>query len=331
MRVDVHSHFAPTSYITALRRKNNIYGAGVEASPTGGERVVLANGRSYPLLEQLVEPEAKIAEMDQMGFDVSVLSPPLPAMHHELENMREIESHVRTLNDGMAAVQETEPTRLRCMAALPMQNPRAATRELARVADELGLSAVAICANINGRNLDEPEFREVFQHIAERGVLLFVHALLTNGTDRLKRHRLFNAIGNPLDAAIAVASLIYGRILEDYPGISICVAHGGGAAPFIIGRIDRAYDVHPELTRSLPHRPSTYASRLYYDSITHDDTALEFLIRRVGASQVMAGSDCPFHIVDMGDPRPIERILALELADSEKELILGGNAARLLR
>jgi aminocarboxymuconate-semialdehyde decarboxylase len=216
------------------------------------------------------------------------------------------------------------------MAMLPLQEPELALRELDRAVDELGLTAAFVLANIDGKNLDEPAYRPVFARIAERGVFLFIHALLTTGRERLNRYRLFNAIGNPLDDTIAIYSLIYGGLLEEFPSLKICVAHGGGQAPYIAGRIDRGWRIHESVRQAIPRPPSSYLGQLYYDTILHDARALDYLVNVVGASQLMLGSDCPYHLFDMGDPDPVGTVMGMSIPDGDKSKVLGETAALLM-
>ena len=75
--------------------------------------------------------------------------------------------------------------------------------------------------------------------------------------------------------------------------------------------------------------PSTYLRRFHYDTIAHSDRILLNLIRQVGVDRVVMGSDCP---ADMSYTRPVDVIERLqELSGGERDSILGGNAARLLK
>jgi aminocarboxymuconate-semialdehyde decarboxylase len=330
MKIDIHSHLLPPVYRDAARRDGNPYGAHVELNAdTGQEEIVIPPNGRYRLVDQVIDPEAKIAELDRFGLDMAVVSPPAYAVHHELVGPPATE-HARMLNDGMAAIQARYGSRLRSMAMLPLQEPELALAELDRVVEDHGIRAVMILANIDGKNLDEPAYRPVFARLAERGIFIFIHALLTSGIERINRYRLFNAIGNPLDDTIAIYSLIYGGILEDYPNLKVCVAHGGGQAPYIVGRIDRGWRIHDSVRKQIPKPPSAYLPMLYYDTILHDQHALRYLSEVVGTSQLMVGSDCPYHLIDMGDPDPVGTVGAMNVSDEEKRLILGGTAARLM-
>ena len=329
-KIDVHSHLLPKVYRDVVADEGNPYGARVELNEaTGREEIVIPPDGRYILVDQVIDPEAKIAELDRFGLDMAVVSPPAYAVHHELLGA-DAERHTHMLNDGMADIQQRYGTRLRSMAILPLQEPDLAISEIDRAMDELGLTAAFIIANIDGKNLDEPAYRPVFAHLAKRGLFLFIHALLTTGRERLNRYRLFNAIGNPLDDTIAIYSLIYGGLLEEFPGLKVCVAHGGGQAPYIAGRIDRGWRIHASVREALPRPPSTYLTQVYYDTILHDPRALAYLSDAVGTGQLMVGSDCPYHLFDMGDPDPVGTVSSMDVSDDEKALILGQTAARLM-
>ena len=123
---------------------------------------------------------------------------------------------------------------------------------------------------------------------------------------------------------LAAASLIFGGVLDLYPGLRIYLAHGGGSCAFLAGRWDRGWQVRPEAREHLPAAPSSYLRRLAFDSLTHGDAQLRFLVEQVGAGQVMLGTDYPY---DMGEPDPVARIVAQGLGDADRDRVLGGNAA----
>src|SRR5262249_31447340 len=117
---------------------------------------------------------------------------------------------------------------------------------------------------------------------------------------------------------------------DEYPGLKICFAHAGGAGPYVIGRMDRGHFIRPDAAAAIPEPPSSYIDRLYFDTIIHNDRALQYLVDTAGATNVLAGTDSPFHVTDMGDPEPFARIGSLQVSPSERAGIEGLNAARLL-
>ena len=76
-----------------------------------------------------------------------------------------------------------------------------------------------IGSNINGKNLDEPEFEPVWQVANEHHAFCMVHPNNVAGIERMKNYYLNNLIGNPLDTTIAAACLVFGGVIERFPNI----------------------------------------------------------------------------------------------------------------
>jgi len=136
---------------------------------------------------------------------------------------------------------------------------------------------------------------------------------------------LFAAVGAVGTAALrlAIASLIYEGVLEAFPKVKICISHGGGYMPLCIGRIARNYLEKPTTRVNMKKSPDDYLRQLYYDSCVYDHDVLRHLVEKVGASQVILGSDYP-----VGEWKPIEFVRAAPgISDADKEKIIGLNAA----
>ena len=107
----------------------------------------------------------------------------------------------------------------------------------------------------------------------------------------------------------------------------VCFAHGGGAFPFTLARLDHGWKVRPEGPAAIPRPPREYARRLYFDSLTLSGTNLKFLVEQFGADHVVIGSDYPF---DMGEIDPIGAVAQAGLSAAERTQIEGATAARFL-
>jgi aminocarboxymuconate-semialdehyde decarboxylase len=182
---------------------------------------------------------------------------------------------------------------------------------------------------VNGRDLSDPALFPVFQRCEALRLPVLLHPLTVIGAaDRLKPFYLNNLLGNPFDNAIAAAHFIFGGILDRCPKLDVVLPHGGGAFPYLWGRLQRGQKMRPEAKAGAKRPVASYLRRFHYDTITHDKGALKYLVDTVGADRVSLGSDYCF---DMGYDRPrdiVEKGLRLGAADREK--ILRGNAARLL-
>lgn len=184
-----------------------------------------------------------------------------------------------------------------------------------------------LATNVNGRELDEKAFWDVYAKCEELRWPIFLHPVDTIGQDRTRRYYLKNLLGNPYDTGVAAACLIFGGVLDAFAQLEVNLPHAGGAFPGLIGRLDHGTKVRPELTH-MQRLPSEYLRRFTYDIIGHDERINASLVRLVGADRVMLGSDYCF---DMGLEEPLVSLERLKLPQHEETLIAGGNALRLLR
>ena len=330
MKIDFHTHVVPGRYLDLVRR-----GEVPDVRLTrgdGGEVLDVAGGaeggqvaQRLPLLATYHDPGARAAAMDAAGVDAHVLSPVQFMYHYWLEAGRAA-ALAQAANDGIADMVRAEPRRFAGMATLPLQHVPAAVAELKRV-HALGFRAVEIGTHVAGVPLDSPDLDGVYGAAEALGVAVFVHPYAPLGRDRLGRYFLRNLLGNPFETAVAISHLAFGGVLERFPRLRLCFAHGGGAILAVAGRLDRGHALEPACRAQGGGRPGDYLRRFWYDTITHDVAALQYLVARVGASQVVLGSDYPFAI---GDPDPVRTVRGLDLETSAREAILGGNAAALL-
>jgi aminocarboxymuconate-semialdehyde decarboxylase len=186
---------------------------------------------------------------------------------------------------------------------------------------------VEIGAHVNGVYPGDERFRPFWKACESFGAFVFIHPVEGGGRPELRDYYLWNVIGNPLDTTIAAGHLILSGVMEAYPRLKIMLAHGGGTLPYIHGRLDRGFRQRPEIYKVIPKPPTEYLKQFYFDTITHDATALRDLVDLVGAEHVLLGSDYPF---DMGNENPVELVRAAGFDPDTEAKILGGNIAHLL-
>ena len=134
---------------------------------------------------------------------------------------------------------------------------------------------------------------------------------------------------SPTESAIAIASLIFGGVLERLPNLRICFAHGGGSFGALFGRLARGFETRPDLVAvDNVHPPEKYLGRFYLDSLTHDPATLRHLMTLVGANRIALGSDYPF---PLGEACPGAMIEAMtDLSTVEREWLLFRSALEFL-
>ena len=125
-----------------------------------------------------------------------------------------------------------------------------------------------------------------------------------------------------------IATFVFGGVMDKYPNLKICLCHGGGYTCFGIGRLDRGYEVSPEVRVNIQKPPSEYLRSFYYDCLTHSEPSLRYLVSTVGADRVVLGTDWP---ADMKLDWPVGWVLGMDsLTQDEKEMILWKNLEGLL-
>jgi len=323
--IDIHAHFYSTAYLDAVAAHGVREGAEFVSLP-GGEALKVGSLFTGPIARRFIDLDQRLADMDTHGVDKQILSLTQPMVYWATESLADRLSQV--FNDSLAAAHEQAPERLFGFATLPMQFPERAIAEARRVATLPGIKGVYLGTAINDSNLSEPMYWPVYEVLEALQLPIFLHPLKVVGmTDRLSRYFLSNLLGNPFDTAIAAAHLMFSGVLDRFPKLEIALPHGGGALPFLLGRIAHGWSVRPEC-RHLERSPRDYASRFYYDTITHDQQALGFLVEQVGADRIMLGSDYCF---DMGIDKPALPVEKLALlSEPQKHQIIEGNAKRLL-
>jgi aminocarboxymuconate-semialdehyde decarboxylase len=319
--IDFHSHVIPEPIIAAMRADPERYATRIEEA--AGKRYLVRGKLRLELLPEFSAAQAKLEAMDRKGIEISVISPGPQVFFYGLPENQGIEA-ARLVNDGIAAMVAAKPARLRGMATLPMQHPEAALAEMERVAREHGFRGVELATTAPGGELSDPKYRPLLRRAQELKLTLFTHPNTIGAGGRLECYYLTNLIGNPLETTIMVANLMFSGALDELPGLKLLLAHGGGFAPYQIGRFVHGHKVRPETRAHTASSAKEMLKRFYFDTLTHDAQALRYLVELVGAERIVLGTDSPF---DMGDDHPRGTLSALS---SGEIATLRRNALRLL-
>jgi aminocarboxymuconate-semialdehyde decarboxylase len=324
MNIDLHSHFFPVEALSNpgkyQNRAPNIVLDKDKLSVTSqiGRRAGLGAG-AY-------DPVARIRALDEMSIDLQAISPSPILLFYWEEPV--VAAHFsRKQNEAIQEIVKKHPDRFVGFGSVPLQNvPDAIT--IAKEAKSMGLKGLEIGNAVGERQLDDSLFAEFFDAVQALDMLLFVHPLEGGvDADDLLAGVLGNVLQFPFRTTLMVERMILKGMFEKYPNLRLCLSHGGGLLAFNIWRLDHSYDLRPELKQRVPHKPSEYLRRLYFDSIVHSAAALQYLIQIVGADRVVLGTDYP---MAMGDFEPVRKINSLSLTDQERSQVLGTNAARAL-
>jgi len=319
--IDFHSHVIPETIVAAMSADPERYATRIEAD--AGKRYLVRGKLRLELLAEFSVAEAKLEAMDRKGIEISVISPGPQVFFYNLKEGEGIEA-AGLVNDGIAAMAAKNPARLRGMATLPMQHPEAAVAEMERVAREHGFKGIELATTAPGGELADARYRPVLRRAQELKMTIFAHPNTIGAGGRLDCYYLTNLIGNPLETTIMVANLMFSGALDELPRLKMLLAHGGGFAPYQVGRFVHGHKVRPETRAHTAASAKELLKRFYFDTITHEPQALRYLIELVGAGRIVVGTDSPF---DMGDENPRATLSHLS---PEEVATLRRNALRLL-
>ena len=320
--IDVHTHMLSEAWLATLEKHG---GRHTVAEITGGQRAIHLDGAPFmTLTEGMFDYDLRIANMDAAGVDVAIVTLTCPNVYWGGPEVST--DTAQMMNDDMAAHQDRYPDRIRWMASLPWQYPQAAIDELER-AKANGAVGIIVLANIAGQHLADPLFAPIWERVNETDLPVFVHPAVPPGLQELdmRRYNLVASVGFMFDTTLAVARLIFDGFFDRYPNIKLIAAHAGGALPYIAGRLDICFENMPPCREKISQKPSHYLRRIYYDSVTFTQEALETCISVAGPENVLYGSDYPHNIGDMAGC--LARVDALP-AD-QRDAVRGANAARI--
>ena len=259
-----------------------------------------------------MDVNVRLAAMREAGIDFQVLSPnPLTYFHFiEPALAREF---CRVHNNALAALITHHRAHLAACAAIPLQDIAFAVEETQRAVTDLDFIGPYIGTDC-GRPLDDPALDPFYAALVELDVPLFIHPAPAGidgppGDPNLGRYDLDLIVGFAAQETIAVATLIYGGVLERHPGLDICISHGGGATAYLFGRLARAARKRPWAREALRHDGAFEAllQHLWFDVHVHDDEARALLERRANPARLVFGTNFAGWDQEAGDLRALAR------------------------
>ena len=248
--------------------------------------------------------DARLADMDREGVGLQVLSPIPVTFCYQASAVGAAEL-ASAQNDFFARIVRRHPTRFAALGAVALQDPDRAVDETRRCMRQPGFLGVEIGTQVLGTELADASLDRFFAVAHELGAVVLVHPSDQDLSPRVARLGLGFGAGMPIETALAASALITGGALTRRPTVRICLAHGGGALPAMIGRLDKGAII-AGLTADSPDLPSRLARQLWCDSLTYNSQALHAAVQVFGRDHVVFGSDYPFPAM----PRPIDDIVA---------------------
>jgi aminocarboxymuconate-semialdehyde decarboxylase len=321
--IDVHTHCLTDAWFKLLQDHGGPRYTVRQVS--GGMRAIHLDGAPFMTpVPAMFDYDLRLRTMDEVGVDVGIVSLTCPNCYWGGADVSL--RAARLMNDDMAAATIAHPDRIRWLASLPWQYPDLARGELHRAA-AAGASGVMVLANVDGKSLTDPAFEPIWQAIDAKSLPVLVHPTAPPGVADMDmvRFQLTASLGFTFDTSLAVARMIYDGFFDRYRRLRIIAAHGGGALPYLVSRMDQCYDNIPACREKIAVRPSEYLPRICADAVLFSPDVLELCVKTFGADNVLYGSDYPHTIGDM--PGCLKRVNALP--DTARDKVRGGNALRI--
>jgi aminocarboxymuconate-semialdehyde decarboxylase len=294
--IDVHAHIVIAQTIGAAGEYGPFMGHNPDGSPffQVGENYRL-NGVRY-VGSPFMDVDVRLRRMAERGIDFQLVSPnPLTYLHFIPAD--EATRFCRVHNDAVAATVDAHPDKLAGLAALPLQSPQAAVVELRRAVTDLGLSGAAFGTDAR-LPLDDAALDPLYAEAVRLDVPLFIHPGPAGidgpaGDPALKRFELDIIAGFAAQETLAVATLIYGGVLDRHPGLDICLSHGGGGTALLVGRMAKGARKRSWAPANLRAEGAfeEHLKRLWFDTHVDHPLILPLLAAVVGREHLVYGTN----------------------------------------
>src|SRR5256884_5274794 len=343
MKIDLHTHILPHDWPDLDAKYGSSGFVRLDHYKPCCARMMIGDHVFREITDNVWNPKRRIEECDRAGVSLQVLST-VPVMFSYWAKPADALDLSRRLNDHIAEVVSDYPKRFAGLGTIPMQDPDLAAGELERCARELGLCGAQIGTHVDanphfGRadtlNLDNASLQPVWCAAEQLDAAIFVHPWDMLGRERMPKYWLPWLVGMPAETSLAICSMIFGGVFERFPQLRVAFAHGGGAFPFTIGRVDHAFRVRPDVVAaensSSPRRYLAHdgmPARFYVDSLLHDADALKLLLKLFGAERIDFASDYPF---SLGETHPGKLIESMKLHEKERAQLFSGTVREFLR
>jgi aminocarboxymuconate-semialdehyde decarboxylase len=325
--IDVHCHWN----VPGLPALNpNAAGRGGAAGGRGGRGA--AGGRGGRGGAAADPVATRLALMNARGVDIGMLS--VNGFNwYDSDDRALVSRYMAAQDEGLSAVCNANPTRFVAVSSPSLQFPDLAAQQLERAMKELGLKGASVGGHCRGESLSDAKYDPFWAKCEELEALVFMHPggaenVLQADAWQDTRGDLGNIIGNPLESTVFVSRLIYDGTLDKFPRLKICVAHAGGYLSSYLGRGDAACQVRGNANCANKRQFREYfRDQIMVDTMIFSDEGLRHLVAEMGAGQIMYGTDMAFNW-----PDGIDEVLRADyLSNDQKEAILGGTLARLLK
>lgn len=328
MKIDVFNHVFPTEFF------EQIEGLMPDAAV-----------KRWKSIETIHNMDARLRMLDE--FDdyqqiISMSQPPIDSV----AGPNDSPGLTRVANDGMARICREHPDRMPWfIASLPMNNTEAALAEIDRAIDELGAVGFQLFTNVNNKALDQPEFRDIFAKIAQRGKTIWLHPTRpATHPDYLTEDRSFYEIfwgfGWAYETSAAMARIVCSGMFDEIPNLRIIAHHWGAYTPHAEGRFTPSWESrNAEMGDGKSFRDTLKKPMIDYFKDFYGDTAMfgaqaasQAGLDFFGADHSFFATDCPYD--EEGGARlirsTIDVIANLRCSDEDRIMMFESNTKKMI-
>ena len=277
-------------------------------------------GESLSFMPEVVWPElrhrlldiheTRLRLMDEHGMELMLLSLNAPTVQ-AVASLSGADDMSRRANDFLAEQVALRPDRFQGLAALPMQDPEAAARELQRCVTELGFKGALVNGFSEIEQVDGPVYYDLPQYLpfwAEVEALdvpFYLHPRNPLAADA----RIYK--GHPWllgptwafgqETAVHALRLMASGLFDRHPKLSIILGHMGEGLPYSMWRIDN----RNAWMKQKPAYPAEKKLAEYFQQNFYLTTSGNFrtqtmidAILEIGADRILFSTDWPFENID---------------------------------
>jgi predicted TIM-barrel fold metal-dependent hydrolase len=305
---------------------------------------ILARNELYK--DYNINAETWIDFMDRVGIESTVLYPTAGLAAGLIQDPDWAVAVCKAYNNWLAdRYHRVNPSRLRGVALLPLQDPAEAAKELRRAVKELGMVGGLMVSNGADaglrKPLGEPEFWPVYAEAQRLGCPLAFHGAPSWGLG-LEAFRQFapsQSLEHPFAQMIQLTSIVLSGVLEEFPTVRMAFLESGTAwIPFMMDRLDRAYEIwnsarYREFSSLVRKKPSEYLTEgRVFVSCEGSEQTLVYALSRLGQGSVLYASDFPHESNPEIAQREIRELAEREdLSEEAKKKIFSDNVEALYR
>ena len=316
--IDFFTHIVPPGYLAALEK----------ASAAGKIPGYTSDLMAEASIPGMTDTETRIKIKAEYGDIKEVLTLSGPFL--ETIAGPDVSPELAVIaNDGVAEIIVRHPENfIAGMACLPLNNIEASLREIDRAVKDLKLRGIQIGTDVDGKPLDLPEFMPIWEKMEQYNLPILIHPSKNQLSpdypgEGESKYELFRIVGWPQTTTMAMLRLVYGGVLEKYPGLKFVTHHAGGTVPYLAKRIEASTQ------GALPKPLIEYIKLFYNDTAVGGNTAnLMCAYDFFGPDHLVFATDFPFGFANFRGK--VDCIGEMGIPESEKEQIFEGNARKLL-